>query len=118
MNTPPSDELRAAIRERALALGFDAIGFAAPDEAPGARARLAEFLAAGWYGDMGWLAAHEDRRGAPSSLWPEARSVVVLAASYRPGVDPMQAVGQPERGAISVYARTGKDYHDALKKRL
>jgi epoxyqueuosine reductase len=59
---------------------------------------------------MGW-------RGAPDRLWPEARSVIMLAESYTPETDPMEAVAMRDRAAVSVYAR-GRDYHDLVKKRL
>ncbi len=106
---------KAAIRDRALEAGFDAVGFA--DAAHGAGAELAEFLAQGYHGDMGWLAGTAERRASPTSLWPDARGVVALAANYGPGGDALEALGHPDRGAISVYAR-GRDYHDVLKKRL
>ena len=108
---------KAAIRDRALELGFDAVGFAAPRLAESARADLAEYLARGYHGDMGWLAQNAARRGDPAGLWPEARSVVVLGLNYGPAEDPLKLLSAPERGAISVYAR-GRDYHDVLKTRL
>jgi epoxyqueuosine reductase len=108
---------KAAIRDRALELGFDAVGFAAPRLAESARADLAEYLARGYHGDMGWLAKNAERRGDPGLLWPEARSVVVLGLDYGPAEDPLKLLDAPERGSISVYAR-GRDYHDALKVRL
>ncbi len=108
----------AELRDRALAMGYDAVGFAPASSSPELRERLSAFLAEGMHGDMGWLAAHEARRGDAAALWPGARSVVVVAASYRPAVDPLDVLSRPDRGGISVYARTGRDYHDALKKRL
>ena len=69
---------KAAIRDRALAAGFDAVGFA--EAAHGAGAELAEFLAQGYHGDMGWLASTAKRRSSPTSLWPDAKGVVALAA--------------------------------------
>jgi epoxyqueuosine reductase len=50
-------------------------------------------------------------------MWPDARSAIVLAVNYGPEVDPLAALTQRERGAISVYAQ-GDDYHDLIKKRL
>jgi epoxyqueuosine reductase len=114
--TAPADP-RSAIRERALALGFDAVGFAAASLGADARANLADYIKAGYHGDMGWLAAREDERGEPTALWPEARSVVVLGMNYGPSEDPLTALAQADRGAISVYAR-GRDYHDVVKSRL
>ncbi len=108
---------KAAIRDQALALGFDAVGFAPPGLAEDARRDLAEYLARGYHGDMGWLAAKAERRGDPAALWPEVKSVVVLGLDYGPAEDPLKLLDAPERGSISVYAR-GRDYHDALKTRL
>jgi epoxyqueuosine reductase len=113
----PAEPAREAIRAQALALGFDAIGFAPAALGASARAALGEFLARGYHGDMGWLARNEERRGDPQTLWPEARSVVVLGVNYGPDEDPLAALARPEEGAVSVYAR-GRDYHDTLKRRL
>ncbi|HEY8874498.1 MAG TPA: tRNA epoxyqueuosine(34) reductase QueG [Stellaceae bacterium] len=115
--TPTSHEIREAIRGHALALGFDAVGFAAAHLADAARDDLREYIERGYHGDMGWLADTSARRGDPQTLWPEARTVVVLGLNYGGDDDPLAVLSDPERGAISVYAR-GRDYHDILKKRL
>jgi epoxyqueuosine reductase len=109
-----SRAIREAIRAEALALGFDAVGFAEASLAATARADLAEFLARGYHGDMDWLADTAARRGDPQTLWPEARTVVVLGLNYAPdGADETEA----DCGVVSVYAR-GRDYHDTIKRRL
>ncbi len=108
---------KAAIRDQALELGFDAVGFAPAALSDRARQDLADYLARGYHGDMGWLADKAARRGDPKALWPDARSVVVLAMSYGPGADPLALLERTERGSISVYAR-GRDYHEVLKTRL
>jgi epoxyqueuosine reductase len=117
MGAASSDKIREAIRDEALSMGFDAVGFASAWLAASARADLGEYLARGYHGDMGWLAATAARRGDPRALWPEAKSVVMLGLNYGPDEDPLAVPAAPERGAISVYAR-GRDYHDTLKKRL
>jgi epoxyqueuosine reductase len=66
---------------------------------------------------MGWMAEREGWRGTPAALWPEARSVVMLAEAYTPEGDPMAGLAERDRGVISVYAQ-GKDYHDLVKRRL
>jgi epoxyqueuosine reductase len=109
-----------AIRDKALALGFDTIGFAKAETDASARSWLSEFLEKGFHGDMGWLADKADRRASPRTLWPDARSVVVVGANYGPHEDPMDAMHRQQphgRGTISVYARN-RDYHDVMKKRL
>jgi epoxyqueuosine reductase len=109
--------IKTAIREKALAAGFDAVGFAPAALAAETRQHLHDFIAAGRHGDMGWLPDKADRRGDPQILWPEARTVLVLGQNYGPAEDPLEILGQKDRGAISVYARH-RDYHDVVKKRL
>ncbi|MDD9927650.1 MAG: DUF1730 domain-containing protein, partial [Rhodospirillaceae bacterium] len=109
--------VRDAIRDQALAAGFDAVGFAAPDVGPEAQNRLIQFLSDGWHGDMGWLEAKADRRADPLVLWPDARSVVALAMNYGPDRSPLDILDRKDRGAVSVYAQS-RDYHDVVKKRL
>lgn len=66
---------------------------------------------------MEWLAETEARRADPATLWPEARSVIMLGMNYGPEEDPRALLEQRERGAISVYARN-RDYHDLIKGKL
>jgi epoxyqueuosine reductase len=109
--------IREAIRGQALAMGFDAVGFAEARLAAEARAGLAEYIDRGYHGDMGWLAHTAARRGDPQVLWPDARTVVVLGLNYGAVEDPLAATSDRQSGVISVYAR-GQDYHDTVKKRL
>ena len=106
-----------AIRAKALALGFDAVGFTAADPDAASADRLAAFLAAGFHGEMGWLAARAGERAAPRALWPAARSVIALALNYAPEGDALATLARRARGNISVYARN-RDYHDLIKGRL
>jgi len=108
---------RPLIRDRALALGFDAIGFCRAELGPEARQRLVDFLAAGQHGEMDWLARRSEQRAQPRSLWPEARSVIALGLSYAPEDDPLASLALHDRGTISVYARN-RDYHAILKGKL
>ncbi|PWE27436.1 tRNA epoxyqueuosine(34) reductase QueG [Pararhodobacter marinus] len=109
--------LKAALDARARDEGFAAMGVTRPDALPELAGRLETFVAAGYHGQMGWMAERMRWRGDPAALWPEARSVIMLAELYTPDEDPMAAVARHEAGAISVYAR-GRDYHDVVKKRL
>jgi len=108
---------RALIRGYALRIGFDAVGFCQAELGPEMRERLTSFLHAGYHGDMGWLATRTEQRSHPKSLWPEARTVIVLGLSYAPSEDPVAVTGQRSLGAISVYARN-RGYHDIIKGRL
>jgi epoxyqueuosine reductase len=119
MRTSTSDptKLRALIDREAQAAGFDAVAVTKPDAIPMAPARLAEFVDAGFHGSMGWIEETFARRSSPSTLWPEVRSIVVLAMNYAPDHDPREILERTSSGAISVYARN-RDYHDVMKGRL
>ena len=117
MTTSTSDDPRTLIRDAAAALGFDACGFARVDAAWPASARLAEFVGAGRHGTMDWMERTVRRRSHPRAMWPDARSAIVLGLNYGPEDDPLTALKETSRAAISVYAQ-GDDYHDLIKGRL
>ena len=110
-------DLRPMIRERARALGFDAVGFAGPDLPRPLQAAYRRYIAQGRQGDMAWLARDPERRQSPRGLWPEVKSVIVLGINYGPEDDPLATLAQRDRATISVYARN-RDYHDLIKGRL
>ena len=110
-------DLKSRLQTQAAAEGFARIGVCRPDATPQTAERLRAFLQAGHHGQMGWMAEREEWRGSAAALWPEARSVIMLAEVYTPEGDPMAGLLQPDRGVISVYAQ-GKDYHDLVKRRL
>ncbi|HWK65776.1 MAG TPA: tRNA epoxyqueuosine(34) reductase QueG [Rhizobiaceae bacterium] len=110
-------KLRDFIALEAQRAGFDAVAVTRPDSIPQAPARLKEFVAQGQHGSMSWIAETLERRASPSVLWPEVRSIVVLAMNYGPGFDPRTLQARRDRAAISVYARN-RDYHDVMKGRL
>lgn len=114
---PAGKDPRELIRAQALKLGFDVIGFCGASLPEEAHERLRAFLAAGFHGDMGWLATRAEERAQPSALWPEARSVVVVGMNYAPPDDSLAFIGKPSHGNLSVYARN-RDYHDLIKGRL
>lgn len=93
------------------------MGVCRPDSIPEIAERLASFVKEGRHGQMGWMAERMNWRGAPDALWPEAKSVVMLAEPYTQDHDPRDVLKMPDRGAISVYAQN-RDYHDIVKKRL
>ena len=109
--------LKERITQEANALGFQAVRFASADPPPRAGAALDVFLANGRHGDMAWLAANPERRKSPRAIWPDVKSVIMLGMSYGPERNPLEALAQRSRGAISVYAQ-GADYHDVIKSKL
>ena len=115
--TLPQDRLVAELRARAAALGFESFGITAADARPDLPEKLRSALAAGWHGDMDWMADTASRRGSPTMLWPEAKSVILLGINYGPQSDPLALLDEPSLGAISVYARN-RDYHEIIKGKL
>ena len=112
-----AENLVAELRARAKTLGFDSFGIAPADARPDLPDKLNAALAAGWHGDMDWMAETAQRRGSPTELWPEARSVILLGINYGPQADPLALLNEPSLGAISVYARN-RDYHEIIKGKL
>ena len=113
----PAPDLREHIRAQALELGFDSCGFGPASIPECNRARYADFITSGQHGTMDWMEARLDQRSDPQTLWPEARSVVVVGLNYGPEDNPLDRLSQPERANFSVHAEN-RDYHDILKKRL
>lgn len=132
--------MKPLIRQRALELGFDdcRITHAAPPEsAP----HFEAWLAGQWHGEMAYLARNAPQRADPRRVLPDARSVIVLAASYAShaggesdqGREPAQRMDDPgaapaasirpapsqagSRGLVARYARF-TDYHSVLGERL
>jgi|TARA_R110000796_G_scaffold74816_1_gene168221 epoxyqueuosine reductase len=111
------DPLHIRVKHLARSLGFDDVAIARADEAWDAGDRLEAFVEAGHHGSMDWMETTLERRKAPTAMWPDAKSAVVVALNYGPDHDPLHTLEQKALGNISVYAR-GRDYHDTLKKRL
>jgi epoxyqueuosine reductase len=111
------------LRGWALELGFSQIGVAdvdLHDAEPG----LLAWLAAGFHGDMAYMAAHGLKRARPAELIPGTLRVVSARMDYLPRATgdgwrdaERAALGDPQRAGISVYAR-GRDYHKVLRARL
>ena len=117
ISDPVSGSPEAFLKDTGRTIGFDSVRIARADEAWAAGERLEAFVAEGRHGQMDWMETTLERRKAPTAMWAGARSAVVVALNYGPGLDPMEILGERSLGNISVYAR-GKDYHDLLKSRL
>lgn len=111
------DGFRDILQARAIAEGFAAVGICAPDATPQTPERLAQFVDLGRHGQMGWMAERMGWRGSAAALWPDARSVIMLAEVYTPPQNPLPLLDLRDQGVVSVYAQ-GRDYHDLVKKRL
>jgi len=107
---------KAAIRNRALSLGFEACGFAKAEPLHVEARRLEEWLLERRHGDMGWMERNFDKRIDPSKLVPGTRTIISVIGSYNfPANDGSEP--SPPSLKIASYAR-GRDYHKVFKKRL
>jgi epoxyqueuosine reductase len=105
------------IERAALGLGFAKVGFCPVERFEAAERRLERWLAAGYHGEMGYLAG--PGRADPRALLAEARTLIVVALAYAPAAIPLRAErdGPALAGSIAGYAR-GADYHQVMKPRL
>ena len=99
--------------------GFDRVGVLSAEESGDNPHRLKEFIGSGYHGSMDWMVTTQDRRSAPKSLWPDARSIAMVAMNYSPSqaYDPLEALLQKSAATISCYAHN-RDYHDVIKGKL
>jgi len=124
LNQTPRDpsvdgrQLAADIRRWGEALGFQQVGFSSADLAE-AEARLDEWLASGFHGEMEYMARHGTRRSRPASLVPGTLTVITVRMDYLPAEnEPAERkLDHPRKAYVSRYA-LGRDYHKVLRSRL
>jgi len=105
------------VKRHARAVGFDLVGISGTS-VPAGYARYLRAMDAGYAAEMTWLSEEPGIREDVRKVWPEARSVVVVALSYAsdsPGY--LAEPPAPDEGWIARYAQ-GRDYHDLMKKKL
>jgi epoxyqueuosine reductase len=107
-------ELTEGMKARAAELGFSLSGVCSAVAPPGAR-RLDDWLAAGYAGQMNYLAARREAYHDPNRVLDGARSIVMLAMNYRTA-DPAEP--RAGEGRVSRYAWGDADYHDFIHDRL
>ena len=109
--------MKAAIRQRALELGFDDCRFTTA-AAPASAEQFQHWLAEKHHGEMAWLERNAPKRIDPQKVLPGAKSVIALAASYAmigaecPRIPRIHHDARPS-GLIARYARFD-DYHEVL----
>ena len=120
------------IQVLARELGFSQVGIAGVDLSA-AEPGLSAWLAAGFHGDMHYMAAHGLKRARPAELVPGTVSVITVRMNYLPSrpvtghvgpgesddwqAEEFRRLDRPGEGIVSVYAR-GRDYHKVLRSRL
>nr|MBO2509908.1 tRNA epoxyqueuosine(34) reductase QueG [Gammaproteobacteria bacterium] len=109
--------LAQSIKDWGRELGFQQVGIAGIDLTRHEE-HLQRWLAAGYQGEMDYLATHGSKRSRPAELRPGTLRVVSLRMDYLPA-DPQMArrLGEPEKAYVSRYA-LGRDYHKLVRPRL
>ncbi|WP_345530843.1 tRNA epoxyqueuosine(34) reductase QueG [Viridibacterium curvum] len=111
--------LKARVKDWARELGFAACGVAGIDLGA-AESHFLDWLAAGFHGEMDYMARHGVKRARPAELVPGTLSVLSLRMPYWAEQDRAQteaALADGERAYVSRYA-LGRDYHKVLRGRL
>ena len=106
----------ADVKRLALAAGFDLCGIARAHKHP-KLARLKDWIALGYAGEMSYLADSLEERLDPMLTLPTARSIISVAVVYNTDQPYSTDVPDPERVAIARYA-WGDDYHLVMRQRL
>ena len=106
-------ERSAAIKEKALELGFAGCGFSRAEAMPEDAQRLKAWLEKGYHARMGYMANHFEKRTDPSLLVEGSKSVISLIYNYY--TDKQQK--DPDAPVLSKYAY-GRDYHFILKEKM
>src|SRR5712672_1739960 len=106
--------LSRLIKERARAEGFGKVGIVSAAALDIEAVRLQEWLARGYHAEMKWMAREPESRCNPLQIFPEARSVIVVALNY---YTPEKHQDSPATGKVSRYA-WGDDYHEVVSGKL
>src|SRR5262245_47904736 len=107
-------ELARRLKQQAADLGFSLCGIC-PAVSPPGLARFDNWLAAGYAGQMHYLADRREAYDHPKHVVQGARTIIMLAMDYRTAEPAPVREGQ---GRVSRYAWGDADYHDLIHDRL
>jgi epoxyqueuosine reductase len=111
-------DIKEWLNKEAAGEGFELCRVTSADSTSAKPAnRLQAWLDEGHHATMDWMETHKDRRASPKTLWPEAKSIIMLGMNYGPETNPLETLEMSAHATISVYAR-GRDYHDVIKGKL
>jgi epoxyqueuosine reductase len=100
------------IKQKALELGFSAVGISKADFLEKESKQLKEWLDNGYHGEMKYMENHFEKRVDPGKLVEGAKSVISVLYNYFPNEHQRKDTYQ-----ISKYAY-GTDYHYVVKEKL
>jgi len=113
--------VKSFLRRAATEAGFDLVGVA-PARDSRELEYFPEWIASGCAGEMKYLEARDQagelKRASLARVAPWARTVIVCAINYNTDHPYSTASKESERGWISRYAWSRKDYHDTVLGRL
>jgi epoxyqueuosine reductase len=117
LTTEELESLARQIRQWAGELGFQQAGITGVDLGEH-EVYLQKWLAAGYHGDMHYMARHGNKRSRPPELVPGTLRVISLRMDYLAGdTQPLEVLDSPQKAYISRYS-LGRDYHKLIRKRL
>lgn len=102
----------AAIKDKALQLGFDLVGIT-PAVPHSDYSFFLDWLSKGNAAGMAWLLKNKEKRGDPQMVLPGARSIISCAKNYYRGHPLSIDMRKEGHGWISNYA-WGEDYHEVV----
>jgi epoxyqueuosine reductase len=113
-----SKELKQALKDKALALGFSVVGVVPARPSSRLDAYL-QWIGQGFHGEMGYLARADRlaRRNDLSVILPGVNSIICVGLDHATQPLPAHIANDPSRGRISNYA-WGRDYHTVMTPRL
>src|SRR3989449_4626349 len=94
--------LTERVKRKALDLGFQAVGVSRVTSDRPEAARLTEWLAREYHGEMDWMARTAKKRQNPALLLPGIRAIVSVGMNYDTEDQPDD---RPGHGRIARYAR-------------
>jgi epoxyqueuosine reductase len=108
--------LAAAVKRRAVEVGFDLVGFA-PARPSDHADYVRRWVGEGRAGTMDYLARRLHERTDPGAYLLGALSVICVAINYHVPLEEPPDAEKPFHGRVARYA-LGDDYHEIIKQRL
>lgn len=106
--------LTEKIKQKSAEIGFDKIGFVRAEILTDEGENFFKWLELGYQAEMKWLEREPEKRINPKLIFPEAKSVIVVAKNY---FTPHKHENSSDKGKVSRYA-WGDDYHDVVSEKL
>jgi epoxyqueuosine reductase len=104
-------DITLRIKQYALDLGFDFVGITSPEIPEIDKEIFEKWLDSGYESEMEYMRKNVNLRLNPKEIFPEVKSIIVVAMAYYPECKPETVYD------VSKYAY-GRDYHKIIKSKL